>query len=104
MDVTVELQLHLDPDMFERLYAHSKANYELELLSKKTPMAETHELTKEICDAFPEIKFDGLRACFYNEAEEIAMWNLRGKDKGEISECSASTRRMGCGCCTILQT
>ena len=101
VEVTVELQLNLDSEMFEKLYAHSKAHLELELLRKKEPMAQTSEFIKEICDTFPDIKFDSMKSCFYNESEEIALWSAHGKRNDEIKEYSSFSKRTGCDCCTI---
>jgi len=86
--------------MYEKLYAHFKAQFELDLMRKKKPMGDTFELIKEFCDAFPEIKFDQLKMCFYNEPEEIALWAAKGH--AIEGDGHASTKPPGRDCCTIL--
>lgn len=54
---------------------------------------------KEICDAFTEIRSDGVKMCFYNENEEAAKWNL--KEDG-IAELVNKPKKEGCNCCLII--
>jgi len=101
LEITIRLQLKLILDMFEKVYTHTKARYELELMKKKEPMARTYEFIKQICDAFPEIKFDGGKMCFFDESQEIARWNLQD-DFDETSEREKNSRRGGCECCILI--
>lgn len=101
VNITFELSLKLSNDMFESLYAHAKNKCEVELMKKKEPMAQTYEFVKEICDAFAEIRFDGVKMCFYNENEEIAKWNLQEDAEG-TGEGGKKPKRDGCDCCVTL--
>lgn len=101
LEITVRLQLRLSAEMFERVYTHTKARYELELMKRKEPMARTFEFIKQICDAFPEVKFDGTKMCFFDESEEIARWNLQD-DFGDITEKEKNLKRGSCECCIIV--
>lgn len=100
LEITVRLHLKLTMDMFEKVYAHTKARYELDLMKKKEPMVRTFEFIKQICDAFPEVKFDGSKMCFFDESEEMAKWNLQD-DFDEGSEKDNHSRRGGCECCIL---
>lgn len=100
VEIIVEVAMNLSKELYGKLYEDSKSKYELELLRKKEPMAQTYDFVKEICDAFPEIKFDGLRMCFYNESEEIVRWSMR-KDEAK-NENAGKEKRDGCDCCIIL--
>jgi len=91
--------MNLSKELYDKLYEDAKSKYELELLRKKEPMAQTCDFVKEICDAFPEIKFDGLRMCFYNESEEIAKWSIR-RDEVKV-ENKLLEKRDGCDCCVV---
>jgi len=87
--------------MFENLFKHVKNKYDMELMKKKEPMAQTYEFVKEICDAFTDLRFDGVKMCFYSESEEIAKWNLQDDPEG-ISESAKNPKRDGCDCCIML--
>ncbi len=100
----VELQLTLDQKMFERVHVHTKAHYELELQKTKRAMAPFQDFVLEITSAFPEIKFDATKCCFYNEAEEIVMWGAaKGRSDKELPVGKSKTPgdRNSCGCCCI---
>ena len=100
--VSIELLLLLDQDTFEKVYVNRKAHYELSLYRAKEVIAQIFEFIKEIGDAFPEIKFDALRCCFYNESEELAQWSAaKGKRNGKAGEDKGSFRSR-CDCCVVL--
>ncbi len=102
LEMTIKVELNLDPEMFDKLYAHLKVEYGLEISKKKKPMAEMMKIIREFCDAFPEIRFDESQWCFYNEAEEIErLKEKHRKDKNDLKS-ALSTRRSGCDCCVIL--
>lgn len=84
--------------MFDNAFIHAKSKCENELMRKKEPMAQTYEFVKEICDTFTDIRFDGVKMCFYNEGEEIAKWNLQEE---EVVESANKPKREGCDCCVI---
>ena len=99
-EIVIELQLHLNPETFEKVYIHNKAKYELSLMKKKEKIAVLFDYIKEICDAFPEIKFDAHKMCFYNESEEIQYWNADSKLYNEHQ--GKDFRREKSDCCSII--
>ena len=93
----MELKVKFSKEIFEKVFVHHKAKYEIELKKTRKPIIKTKKFIDEICNAFPEIKFDMTRCCFYNENEEIELWNKR-----EGGEERAAMKPNGCDCCNIV--
>lgn len=77
LEMVIELKMSFDLKMFEKLYYHHKAKFELETRTKKKQIARVYQFIKQISNAFTNIKFDMLRSFFYNEIESERSWSMR---------------------------
>ena len=104
LEVVVDIRLDIDKKMFENLFFHYKAKYELEVKAKKKQIAKVYRCVKEITNVFQTIKFDILRSFFYNETEETINWSTRkSRIEGNPEWVEAGRmRKKDCDCCNVV--